>query len=111
MHATQLLRATQLGDPRFPIQPYEALAQNQVRGVIYSIDPEDSQSELRQNLLCMTHRIVSVRRMGVKGNAALITFEGNEIPREVLYYCGVKRLLPYLLKPVNCSRCQKIGHK
>ncbi|KAH9384738.1 hypothetical protein HPB48_026751 [Haemaphysalis longicornis] len=111
VHATQLLRATQLGDPRFPIQPYEALAQNQVRGVIYSIDPEDTQSDLRQNLICKTHRIVSARRMGAKGNAALITFEGNEIPREVLYYCGVKRVLPYLPKAVNCSRCHKIGHK
>ncbi|KAH9364517.1 hypothetical protein HPB48_015702 [Haemaphysalis longicornis] len=43
VHATQLLRATQLGYPRFPIQPYEALAQNQVRGGIYSLYHEDTQ--------------------------------------------------------------------
>ncbi|KAH9372388.1 hypothetical protein HPB48_006682 [Haemaphysalis longicornis] len=49
--------------------------------------------------------------MGAKGNAPLITLEGNEIPQEVLYYCGVKRVLPYLPKALNCSRCPKIGHK
>ncbi|KAH9373676.1 hypothetical protein HPB48_018679 [Haemaphysalis longicornis] len=32
---------------------------SQVRGVVYNIDPEDTQSDLRQKLICNTHRAVS----------------------------------------------------
>ncbi|KAH9378974.1 hypothetical protein HPB48_021553 [Haemaphysalis longicornis] len=54
---------------------------------------------------------MSARRMGAKGNEALITFEGNEIPSVILFYSGVKRVFPYIPKAVNRSRYHKIGHK
>ncbi|KAG0410152.1 hypothetical protein HPB47_012734 [Ixodes persulcatus] len=94
-----------------PIQAFHAVGGDQVRGVIYGIDPNEDPEQLLPNLASTTHWILAARPMGKNSKTALVTFEGNRIPRRVWYHNIVRRVFPYRPKAVVCTHCHRIGHK
>ncbi|KAG0431849.1 hypothetical protein HPB47_021379 [Ixodes persulcatus] len=83
-----------------PIQAFHAVGGDQVRGVIYGIDPNEDPEQLLPNLASTTHWILAARPMGKNSKTALVTFEGNRIPRRVWYHNIVRRVFPYRPKAV-----------
>ncbi|KAH6926469.1 hypothetical protein HPB50_018729 [Hyalomma asiaticum] len=76
-----------------PFHAYEAVSQNQIRGIIRNAGDMTSE-ELMSSLHCRKCKILQARPVGDKGTA-MVTFEGNSLPYKVLYCrrSGTKRLL------------------
>ncbi|KAG0439914.1 hypothetical protein HPB47_016464, partial [Ixodes persulcatus] len=68
-------------------------------------------TSLRDRLGCDTHDIVTARLLGRKGRTAMITFEGNRLPRFVRYAPCITPVYPYRAKAVTCTNCHGAGHK
>ncbi|KAG0436028.1 hypothetical protein HPB47_018188 [Ixodes persulcatus] len=68
-------------------------------------------TSLRDRLRCDTHDIVTARLLGRKGRTAMITFEGNRLPRFVRYALCITPVYPYRAKAVTCTNCHGAGHK
>ncbi|KAG0443959.1 hypothetical protein HPB47_014342 [Ixodes persulcatus] len=68
------------------IQAFHAVGGDQVRGVIYGIDPNEDPEQLLPNLASTTHLILAARPMGKNSKTALVTFKGNRLPRRVWYH-------------------------
>ncbi|KAG0435901.1 hypothetical protein HPB47_018251 [Ixodes persulcatus] len=94
-----------------PVQAYKTLQDNQIRGVIYEVDEGEDNTSLRDRLRCDTHDIVTARLLGRKGRTAMITFEGNRLPRFVRYALCITPVYPYRAKAVTCTNCHGAGHK
>lgn len=94
-----------------PVHAYLAMTEDQVRGVIYGIDPTDAEENLLPNLASTTHWILAARPMGRSSKTALITFEGKKIPRTITYYNCLMRVSPYRRRAMVCTHCHGIGHK
>lgn len=98
---------------KLEVQVFRTYGRFHVKGVVYKIytlkdDPKDE--TLQNDLECNRITIASARRIG-KTNTAMLTFEGNELPRSVLYGGQYMRVFPYKPKVVRCRNCQRIGHK
>lgn len=105
------LKTIRTPDKEIPVSTYLALNGNQVRGVIYGIDPTDDPENLLPNLVSTTHWILEARPMGKNSKTALITFEGRRTPRYVTYYDCVRQVCAYRPRAVVCTHCHAIGHK
>lgn len=98
-------------EEEIPVQAYKTLQDNQIRGVIYEVDEGEDNTSLRDRLRCDTHDIVTARLLGRKGRTAMITFEGNRLPRFVRYALCITPVYPYRAKAVTCTNCHGAGHK
>ncbi|KAG0440129.1 hypothetical protein HPB47_016394 [Ixodes persulcatus] len=105
------LKTIRTPDNEIPVSTYFALNRNQVRGVIYGIDPTDDPENLLPNLVSTTHWILDARPMGKKSKTALITFEGKRTPRYATYYGCMREVCAYRPRAVLCTRCLAIGDK
>ncbi|KAG0423897.1 hypothetical protein HPB47_000335 [Ixodes persulcatus] len=65
-------------DNEIPVCTYLALNGNQVRGVIYGIDPTDDLESLLPNLVSTTQWTLDASPMGKNSKRALITFEEKQ---------------------------------
>lgn len=95
------------------MRPYQAMASNQVRGVIYlhGSTVNETPESLMEGLECRTHRVIAARPMGRGGKTILVTFEGNTTPRHVRFLCESLRVAAYNPRPLVCYECHEIGHK
>lgn len=105
------LKTIRTPDKEIPVSTYLALNGNQVRGVIYGIDPTDDPENLLPNLVSTTHWILEARPMGKNSKTALITFEGRKTAQYVTYYDCMRQVCAYRPRAVVCTHCHAIGHK
>lgn len=96
-----------------PVQVFRTYGNTYVKGVIYDLfsltqdrDDHTLNNELESNKI----QIVAARRLG-KTNTAIITFDGDQLPRSILYGNIYKRVFPYKPKAVVCANCHCLGHK
>ncbi|KAH7967463.1 hypothetical protein HPB49_024958 [Dermacentor silvarum] len=80
------------------------------KGVATGIDSETHPDELMANLRSPQAPILFARMLG-KSTAALITFDGLEVPRTIYYYGGELLCRPYRPLSQVCSICLKTGHR
>lgn len=95
------------------VQVFRTYGSNYTKGIIYDIYPKNQDENdhvLNTELVCEKINIVAAHRLG-KTNTAVITFDGNTLPRSIFYGNFYKKVYPHRPKAVVCNNCQKIGHK
>ncbi|KAH6920427.1 hypothetical protein HPB50_028585 [Hyalomma asiaticum] len=91
-----------------PFQAYEAVSQNQIRGIIRNAGDMNSE-QLMSSLHCRKCKILQARPLGDKGTA-MVAFEGNSLPYKVGLRSFTIRVFPYRVRVAVCDICHKIGH-
>ncbi|KAH7978461.1 hypothetical protein HPB49_005548 [Dermacentor silvarum] len=92
------------------VYAYVAAPDMSCKGVATGIDSETHPDELMANLRSLQAPILFARMLG-KSTAALITFDGLEVPRTTYYYGGELLYRPYRPLSQVCSICLKTGHR
>lgn len=91
---------------------YVAFSEEEVKGVVHGFPQDTTPSELMNGLRIRTHntKIIQARMLG-KSKTALITFEGNTVPKVVYFYGG--EMPCYLYRPTRqvCYICMTPGHR
>ncbi|KAH7973934.1 hypothetical protein HPB49_007309 [Dermacentor silvarum] len=100
----------QLGGKEYQVYAYVAAPDMSCKGVATGIDSETHPDELMANLRSPQAPILFARMLG-KSTAALITFDGLEVPRTIYYYGGELLCRPYRPLSQVCSICLKTGHR
>lgn len=111
----KLLQVTELqkGGDSYALRPYKAMGSNQARGVIYlhGNNSDETPETLIPDLECRTAKVVYARLMGTNSNAVVITFEGTQLPKKVMFCREIFNVKPYRPRPIVCYNCHMIGHK
>ncbi|KAG0421031.1 hypothetical protein HPB47_003063, partial [Ixodes persulcatus] len=98
---------------QYTVCPYRAMDKNQIRGVIYP--PGDNSEETPERLLadmkCDKARIIAARLMGKGTSSVLVTFEGNKLPKKVVFCQAILSVKEYRPRPIVCFSCHELGHK
>ncbi|KAL1482766.1 hypothetical protein MTO96_033566 [Rhipicephalus appendiculatus] len=97
-----------LSGENVPFHAYEAVSQDQIRGIIRNAGDMTSE-ELMKSLHCRKCKILQARPLGDKGTA-MVTFEGNSLPYKVGLRSFTIRVFPYRARVSVCDICHKIGH-
>lgn len=110
----KLLQVTEItrGETSYALRPYKAVGSNHVRGVIYlhGDNTDETPETLLADLECRTAKVVNARRMGKNSNAVVITFEGTQLPKKVMFCREVFDVKMYRPRPIVCYSCHSIGH-
>lgn len=77
-------------------------------GVISDVDLEINDSDLRK-LLSSTVRIVDIHRIG-RSRCVKVVFHCDSLPAHVKVGYVRHRVRPYVPRPLQCHKCQKLGH-
>ncbi|KAH9365882.1 hypothetical protein HPB48_018338 [Haemaphysalis longicornis] len=104
------IKTIQLGDKMYQVTAYVAAPDKSCKGVVTGINSATHSDELMANLCSPRVPILYARLLG-QSKAALITFDGLEVPRAVYYYGGELRRRPYRPLFHICSLCLKTGHR
>ncbi|KAH6945482.1 hypothetical protein HPB50_008721 [Hyalomma asiaticum] len=91
-----------------PFQAYEAVSQNQIRGIIRNAGDMTSE-ELMNSLHWRMCKILQARPLGDKGTA-MVTFEGNSLPYKVGLRSFTIRVFPHRVRVAVCDICHKIRY-
>ncbi|KAH7971448.1 hypothetical protein HPB49_024235 [Dermacentor silvarum] len=103
------ISALQLGGKNYQVYAYVAAPDMSCKGVATGIDNETRPDELT-HLRSPQAPILFARVLG-KSTAALITFDGLEVPRTIYYYGGELLCRPYRQLSQVCSICLKTGQR
>lgn len=107
------LKAIEKNGKQYTVCPYRAMEKNQIRGVIYP--PGDNSEETPETLLadmkCDKARIIAARLMGKGTSSVLVTFEGNKLPKKVVFCQAILSVKEYRPRPIVCFSCHELGHK
>ncbi|XP_070377353.1 uncharacterized protein [Dermacentor albipictus] len=111
VRTSELHLATQL----YPLRAYVAAPDNALRGIIYNAVDNQNQEEIIEDLQAMnpssTYAIADARQMG-RTRSILITFVGTkELPRTVVFNCGLFICHPFRPKAEACFNCWSHGHR
>ncbi|XP_065308643.2 uncharacterized protein [Dermacentor albipictus] len=111
VRTSELHLATQL----YPLRAYVAAPDNALRGIIYNAMDNQNQEEIIEDLQAMnpssTYAIADARQMG-RTRSILITFVGTkELPRTVVFNCGLFICHPFRPKAEACFNCWSHGHR
>ncbi|KAG0434478.1 hypothetical protein HPB47_019082 [Ixodes persulcatus] len=89
------------------------MEKNQIRGVIYppGENSEKTPETLLADMKCDKARIIAARLMGKGKSAALVTFEGNKLPKKVVFCQAILSVKEYRPRPIVCFSCHELGHK
>ncbi|KAM7308108.1 hypothetical protein ISCGN_011742 [Ixodes scapularis] len=101
------------GREALPVQVFRTFGTSYTKCIIYDIYPkeQDPRDEvLNHELESEKVDIVAARRLG-KSNTAVITFDGERIPRSIFYGKRYMRVFPHKHKAVTCRNCHRLGHK
>lgn len=101
------------GREALPVQVFRTFGTSYTKGIIYDIYPkeQDPRDEvLNRELESEKIDIVAARRLG-KSNTAVITFDGERLPRSIFYGKRYMRVFPHKPKAVTCRNCHRLGHK
>lgn len=106
------LQSLYIGGKKYDVVSYVAYSEHEVKGVVHGFEPGTSSAELLAGLRVRTldTKIVFARMLG-KSTTALITFEGNTVPRAVYFYGGEMTCYLYKATRLVCQICRKTGHR
>ncbi|KAG0432758.1 hypothetical protein HPB47_020557 [Ixodes persulcatus] len=110
----KLLEITQINfgtNKMVHFRPYEPMREGWCRGVFHGADPSDSPEDLLAELSCPTHKILAARHMDGEGRTVMITVDGSTLPKEVLYRLHLKKVFPFQVRAILCTRCHQLGHQ
>lgn len=90
------------------VRSFFAHGLNTTAGVISDVDIQIKDMDLVQ-LLSSSVRITDIHRFG-KSRCVKLVFEGTTLPSHVKVGFVRHPVRPYVPRPVQCRKCQKIGH-
>lgn len=101
-----------IGERKYDVKSYVAYSEQEVKGVVHGFAPGTTSEELLDGLRVRTidTKIVFARMLG-KSTTALVTFEGNTVPRAVYFYGGEMTCYLYKATRLVCQICRKTGHR
>lgn len=106
------IEALAIGEKKYDVKSYVAFSDQEVKGVVHGFEPGTTSEELMNGLRVRTidTKIVFARMLG-KSSTALVTFEGNTVPRAVYFYGGEMTCYLYKATRLVCHICRKTGHR
>ncbi|KAH9367967.1 hypothetical protein HPB48_022664 [Haemaphysalis longicornis] len=90
------------------VRSFLAHGKETTTGVISDVDPEINDSDLVQ-LLSSTVRILDIHRIG-RSRCVKVVFQCDSLPASVKVGYVRHRVRPYVPRPLQCYKCQKLGH-
>ncbi|KAG0443744.1 hypothetical protein HPB47_014577 [Ixodes persulcatus] len=107
------LKAIEKNGKQYTVCPYRAMEKNQIRSVIYSQggNSEETPETLRADMKCDKARIIAARLIGKGTSAVLVTFEGNKLPKKVVFCQAILSVKEYRPRQIVCFSCHELGHK
>ncbi|KAG0444488.1 hypothetical protein HPB47_013739 [Ixodes persulcatus] len=83
------------GGRQYNVVAYPAMPEGTIRGVIREVEENTDPARLKDSIYVEDGtEIISARMLG-KSNSAIITFNGNRLPRYVIYRATRTRCYPY----------------
>lgn len=101
-----LKAVTQLGS--IPVRSFVVHGGCTIAGVISDVDTDIDDSDL-STLITSTAHITDIHRFG-RSRCVKIVFEGNNLPSHVKVGYVRHPVRPYVPRPLQCRKCQKLGH-
>ncbi|KAL1475937.1 hypothetical protein MTO96_036917, partial [Rhipicephalus appendiculatus] len=94
------------------VNAYVAAPEGVIKGVIHGVDRGTTSEELLAHLRVRTQgvKILHARMLG-HTKTAVITFDGDFVPRYVSYYGGEEPCYPYKPTKQVCKVCNRLGHR
>lgn len=94
------------------VNAYVAAPEGVSKGVIHGVDRGTTSEELLAHLRVRTQgvKILHARMLG-QTKTAVITFDGDFVPRYVNYYGGEEPCYPYKPTKQVCKVCNRLGHR
>ena len=92
----------------FPVRSFKVYGKDASIGVISDVDPQITEESLAR-LVISTVRILNVHRFGLSRCVKLV-FDSSSLPAHVKVGYVRHPVRPYVPRPLQCHRCQKIGH-
>ncbi|KAG0419407.1 hypothetical protein HPB47_004131 [Ixodes persulcatus] len=111
--ATEASSATTLtvDGKTYPLKAYIASPENTVKVVIHGIKKNTSPEELFANTRVGPNFELVYGRMLGSSETALLTFQGQRAPRQVIYQHGIYECRKYTPLRQICSKCHELGHR
>ncbi|KAG0438026.1 hypothetical protein HPB47_017181 [Ixodes persulcatus] len=99
------------GGRQYNVVAYPAMPEGTIRGVIHEVEENTDPARLKDSIYVEDGtEIISARMLG-KSNSAIITFNGNRLPRYVIYRATRTRCYLYRPHMHACTVCLKPGHR
>ncbi|KAM7301322.1 hypothetical protein ISCGN_016841 [Ixodes scapularis] len=95
---------------KIEVSTYQAYWKKHTKGVIYDADITGEAESLINLVDSKQLPVVAARRMGNTKTVA-ITFEGEKLPRSILFNRYHAPLYPFKPKTIVCANCHRTGHK
>lgn len=95
---------------KIEVSTYQAYWKKHTKGVIYDADIAGDAESLIDLVDSKQVPVVAARRMGNTKTVA-ITFEGEKLPRSILFNRYHAPLYPFKPKTIVCANCHRMGHK
>ncbi|KAM7305915.1 uncharacterized protein ISCGN_015811 [Ixodes scapularis] len=92
------------------ISPYLAAPINSCKGVIHGVEAGLTTNDLMHSLESFQTTIITARMMG-DTESVLITFEGANVPRTILFRRATYRCHPHRPRALRCEKCRMYGHR
>ncbi|KAG0429506.1 hypothetical protein HPB47_023572 [Ixodes persulcatus] len=110
--ATEASSATTLtvDGKTYPLKAYIASPENTVKVVIHGIKKNTSPEELFANTRVGPNFELVYGMLG-SSETALLTFQGQRAPRQVIYQHGIYECRKYTPLRQICSKCHELGHR
>lgn len=112
--AAKLKKVTTLGP--WSVKVEYPLSETQSKGVIYGIDQEISEDEIKQAL--KSEGVVDAKRLKRKVDGKLtdslsicLTFNSKVLPQQICIGYEIYQIKPYVAPVIRCFKCQGLGHK
>ncbi|KAH7979144.1 hypothetical protein HPB49_008407 [Dermacentor silvarum] len=98
-----------VGDQQLPFRGHAKASGEICRGVI-TIHPAETPQRIKSELEWSQGTILAVRKLG-ESTAAVVTFEGTNLPGLIFYHSVVAYVHPYKKTIPACFLCGTIGHR
>ncbi|KAM7313432.1 hypothetical protein ISCGN_003297 [Ixodes scapularis] len=95
----------------YPLKAYIASPENTVKVVIHGIKKNTSPEELFANTRVGPNFELVYGRMLGSSATALLTFQGQRAPRQVIYQHSIYECRKYTPLRQICSKCHELGHR
>ena len=115
LEVDKLTRINRLG--KWPVKCYMPNNERFKNGVISPIELDVELEKVKESVQNQ-YRVVSITRLNKKNSrgqwepslALKVTFEEEELPRDLKIGYSYYKVQPYVSEPLRCYRCQRLGH-
>ncbi|KAH6943049.1 hypothetical protein HPB50_014312 [Hyalomma asiaticum] len=98
-----------VGHQQLPFRGHAKASGETCQGFI-TINPDETPQRIKSELEWSQGTILAVRKLG-NSTAAVVTFEGTNVPRFIFYQSVVAYVRPYKKTIPACTLCGTIGHR